>query len=55
MILPPLVFPGWLLCFVYFLVGWHAGAFSLALGDIIFAKLAYPLRDVIVANAMSSL
>ncbi len=34
------------LSFVYFLVGWHAGAVSLPLGNVIFAHLAYPLQDV---------
>jgi hypothetical protein len=46
-ILPPLVFPGKLLSFVYFLVGWHASTVSLPLGDAIFAQLAWPLNDVI--------
>ncbi len=35
-----------LLRFVYFLVEWQAGA-VLPLGDVILAKLAYPLNEVI--------
>ncbi len=38
---------GYLLSFVYFLFGWHASAASLPLGDIILAKLACPLNDII--------
>jgi len=32
--------------FVYFLVGWHAGAVSRPLGKVIFTQLACPPNDV---------
>ena len=38
---------GYFFSLVYFLVGWHAVAVSLPLGDAIFAQLPRPLNDVI--------
>jgi hypothetical protein len=46
-ILPPLVFPGSLLSFVYFLVRWQASVIIVPPGDVILAQLACPLNDVI--------
>jgi hypothetical protein len=48
-LLYPIVYRGIgeILSFVYFCVGWHASSVILLLGDIIFAQLALPLKDVI--------